>query len=293
MPEMPGSWERMLKEAIGSGERGILEVPGGASEMDWGKGLKNLGRAWLEQQVPGMKEQKTYGSLEETLAALESGEIPTYEAMLRLDAVKALGTGAKAMLRGAKVLGDPMTEAQMRTAISQVIQESRKIPQSAWDTVKEVRWQRLPGKTMGEYTEEFAGPGREVGRVKFDPIKAEKTTPWHEVAGHGRFFAPGEATIAYHGEPVPEEELAAYAKDISWLLRGKGNRAQYEKGWYSEDPMETSAEALARKMVSEGSGERYEELYPKILGRAIEVFESKFPKESMQATFKSMARGAD
>jgi hypothetical protein len=147
----------------------------------------------------------------------------------------------------------------------------------------------LKGKTQGIYRDEFEGPGRDIGLVQFDPIKADITTAYHEIAGHGRQYSPGGAMVPYRQTMLPEEEAAEYAKEISWLLKGKGDKAQYMEEWYPKDPTEVAAESLAKMMRAKGT-EGYERLYPKVLGRALEKFETEFPKEAQQAWFKLMAK---
>lgn len=290
MPEMPGSWERILKEAVGAGEQWMVQRPEGYREVGLLEGLGNIGRAWLEEQAPWMKEQKEYGSEEEIRAALRAGEVPLTEAMLRADAIRALAKGAKGYLKGAKALTDPMMEAQIRTNISNVLREARKAPQDLWDTIREVQWKALEGKTMGSYVEEFAGPGRDIGLVKFDPTKAEGSTVWHELA-HGRQYSPGGEKVPYRAYGMEEEEASEYARTISRMLQTGKTRAQYEEEWYSDDPIEIAARVFAEKMLKEPG--RYEELYPKILGRSIEHFERTYPKEASQAFGKWLIKGAE
>jgi hypothetical protein len=88
MAELPKSWERMIKESIGAEEQQIAIKPEGYREIGLGEGLGNIARAWLEDKAPWMRKKKEYGTLEETLAALESGEIPLTETTI--GGVKAL-----------------------------------------------------------------------------------------------------------------------------------------------------------------------------------------------------------
>lgn len=109
MAELPRSWERMIKESIGAEEQQMVLKPEGYREIGLGEGLGNIAKAyarsWLEDKAPWTKEQKEYGSLEETLAALGSGDIPLTEttiggvkALRRLrtlsEAVEMFGKGA-------------------------------------------------------------------------------------------------------------------------------------------------------------------------------------------------------
>jgi len=297
MSEMPGSWERMIKEAIGAEEQMALEVPGGFEGVDWGKGIRNLAQAWLEDKAPWTRKDKpweNYGTIEELLEAERKGEIeiPLTESMLMRTGVKELAKGAKGFLAMAKGATDPNVLTYARESVRNAIREGRKVPQSAWDTVREVGWEAKLGKAHGDYSNAFTPRGvgdRELGRVRFNPYNTGKTTPMHEIGGHGRQWAPGDAMVPYRGGAIPEEDAAEYLRDITMTLRTGKTRAEYQEGLYRSDPLETHAEALARKMLTEGT-ERYEELYPKIMGRAIEVFEKDFPKEAARAYFKFMSK---
>lgn len=286
---------RMLKEAIGSGEQGMLEVSGRAPEMDWAKGLRNIGEAgiehlkgrWAELSAPIEEGEMSPEALRDLVMNFGPGGLA---GIAKNVALKALAKDARPLLQMAKGMADPMIEAQMRTAVSKSMKQTAALPQSTLDRVRTVGYKDLGPETSGK--QQAAWPGeKEASEIFFNPMSARGSTPWHEIGVHARQAEPGAAMIRYRGMEIPEQQAAEYMNEISWLLKGKGSREQYQKEWYGKDPTETMAYAMEKKLIELGP-EAYEELYPKLMARSLEAFEQKYPQEAQQAYFKFMERGA-
>jgi hypothetical protein len=296
MAEMPRSWERMLAEAIGAEEQRVALKPEGYREVGLGEGLGNINDAfvehlkgrWAELSSPVTEEEFSNENLMETAMNFGPGALA---GILRKEAIKGLAAGAKGYLNLAKGLSDPTKLRDYRAAIGSTLKEIRQTPQELWDTVGKVNWKymkRARGEQEPFAMEPTAAEPRATSGINFNPLGANETTVWHELA-HARQFEPGKAKVPYRGLDLSESEMSDYLRSINWELRGGKSNEEYMKELYGRNPLETSAEAFARKMVEEGP-ERMEELYPKILGRSIEQFEEKFPKEASRAFFKALHR---
>uniref|UniRef100_A0A6M3KVI3 Uncharacterized protein n=1 Tax=viral metagenome TaxID=1070528 RepID=A0A6M3KVI3_9ZZZZ len=291
MAELPRSWERMIKESIGAEEQTMALKPEGYREIGLGEGLENIARAWLEDKAPWMKEQKEYGTLEETLAALESGEIPLTESMLMRTGTKILAKGARDYLAMARGATDPAMYKQATKVVRDVLRTGRKVPQSFWDPVKVISWDPTLGGSAGTQLADawpWQKSAAEISTIKYNPRTADATTVWHELA-HARQYKPRGGTVPYRGAEMTEQEAAEYIAQSSSLLKTGLSAQEYSAKYYGSDPLETSAEAFAR-LMTKGKGADPEATYNLILGRALEGFEGKLPKEARQAYFRFQSR---
>lgn len=296
MAELPRSWERMIKESIGAEEQQMALKPEGYREIGLGEGLGNIARAWLEDKAPWMKEQKEYGTLEETLAALESGEIPLTESMLMRTAVKGLAQGAKEYLSMAKGATDPSLYIKAAKTARDVLKTSRKVPQSFWDPVRSAKWDpRLINEGILGVQHADVWPwqkgGAEISDVRFNPLTAGASTVWHELA-HSRQFKPKGGMVSYRGTEMTEQEAAEYIAQSTSTLKTGLSGQEYMSKYYRSDPLETSADAFGRLMTS-GKEIDPEKAYQLVLGRALESFEGSLPQKAQQAYFKFVSRSKE